>query len=69
MNCVSAHVLGAGSPLAVCAPRDLKLGISQYLVLPSASSGSEGGGGDVNELYIAEGRVLKSPTIYVLGCI
>ena len=33
MNRLCAQVLGTGRPLAVCAPRDLKLRISQYLVL------------------------------------
>ena len=37
MNCHSAQGLGAGSSLVVCVPRNLKLGMSQYIELPVLS--------------------------------
>ena len=37
-NRLCAQVLGAGRPLAVCTPRDLKLGVMQHLVTLFCSS-------------------------------
>ena len=51
MNRLCAQFLGAGRPLAVCTPRDLKLGVIQWH--SSALAGNEYGHGDSLPLLVS----------------